>query len=359
MQKQRELSTTYKRALVSNKGAGAKFDSHCGSLRDDFKSVKGQLNAEQAKFMREMKFKLPAINISKEKTSKLLREGLVAKPTPLKLDKATLLPLERDWNQSRRNQFVNSQSDGMQSMSGFEEDFKRVRSGVGSRPKALTFLDTNDELIRPGVHGRSNSMGNIPLIITEKFQDFGNGKRSSDCVSTDNLKSDAKFQQETDVPSISQTMSSSTGNLKILTGNENSEKQQDTMNGIKLEGKRRANSNEEKLLPNRKTSLQYVLSPRPIRRKAQSTCTLPNRKELLVPCGNRNIPNRKLSWNPTVARIETLDLKQHLSARRKSQGERPLNEQFAEVKDLRYLRGGRFTPSSGSASSSDDESASA
>ena len=89
---QSDLTDTSKRALATNRGKSETLKSTYGTLESEYKAKRSNLNAEQARFVRLMKTKLPAIKVSKDE-SESVRPPLLTPPnSPLVERQRTVLP---------------------------------------------------------------------------------------------------------------------------------------------------------------------------------------------------------------------------------------------------------------------------
>ena len=274
MEKGRRLSLTYQRALISNKGVGAKLESHCENLQDDFKSVKGQLNAEQAKFLRNMKCKLPAINLNNQLISGEKTHGRVSS---LQADKASV------HQYSGKSEFMIARSEefGLDKNGFQKEELRSKQKGA--------CLQLRDSLTKNEMT-RRRSLGNLQTKVVEKLERHANSKSSSDLI-----------HAGLTTPTHSLSASRSAGNLTLFTTNEKSWRPHDTKNGIDPQKEKYApDRNQEKLLPDRPLG---SFSSKPLRRKFSLTCTAlaPNPNEIVVhENANRKDGKNSLTYKSSI-----------------------------------------------------------
>lgn len=297
MKKQRRVSTTYKRALVSNKGVEAKFDSHCGKLKDDLMKVKGRLNAEQTKFLRDVKCKLPAISI----TNQLTGDCVLARASPLKPDKVSIQPLIQERNQLDRNDSIKAKSAKGRELNyeGFKPEEAR------STQKAGFFLQPSDSLTENGMAIRRRSEG----ILPEKA--IKNSKSFCDLY--------AKFRNELNTPARPIFTSRSSGSLTILVKDKESRTTHDIKNSISQQERLMPTDcvNEESRLPPSLRPKSCFTQSKPTSRRIvrRSTFTGSNPNELLV-CENTNqtaldtklSSSNRSAINSTTQEVEFYDL---------------------------------------------------
>ena len=89
---QSDLTDTSKRALASNRGKSETLKSTYESLESEYKAKRSNLNAEQARFVRFMKTKLPAIKVSKDESESVHPPFLTPPNSPLAERHRTVLP---------------------------------------------------------------------------------------------------------------------------------------------------------------------------------------------------------------------------------------------------------------------------
>lgn len=89
---QSDLTDTSKRALATNRGKSETLKSTYGSLESEYKAKRSNLNAEQARFVRLMKTKLPAIKVSNDESESIHPPFLTPPNSPLAERQRTVLP---------------------------------------------------------------------------------------------------------------------------------------------------------------------------------------------------------------------------------------------------------------------------
>lgn len=89
---QSDLTDTSKRALATNRGKSETLKSTYGTLESEYKAKRSNLNAEQARFVRLMKTKLPAIKVSKDESESNHPPFLTPPNSPLIERQRTVLP---------------------------------------------------------------------------------------------------------------------------------------------------------------------------------------------------------------------------------------------------------------------------
>lgn len=90
---QSDLTDTSKRALATNRGKSETLKSTYETLESEYKAKRSNLNAEQARFVRLMKSKLPAIKVSKDESTESTSPRFLTPPnSPLVDRQKTVLP---------------------------------------------------------------------------------------------------------------------------------------------------------------------------------------------------------------------------------------------------------------------------
>ena len=91
---QSDLTDTSKRALATNRGKSETLKSTYETLESEYKAKRSNLNAEQARFVRLMKSKLPAIKVSKDDSAESANRPRFLTPpnSPLVERQKTTLP---------------------------------------------------------------------------------------------------------------------------------------------------------------------------------------------------------------------------------------------------------------------------
>lgn len=89
---QSDLTDTSKRALATNRGKSETLKSTYETLESEYKAKRSNLNAEQARFVRLMKTKLPAIKVSKDESESIHPPFLTPPNSPLAERHRTVLP---------------------------------------------------------------------------------------------------------------------------------------------------------------------------------------------------------------------------------------------------------------------------
>jgi len=89
---QSDLTDTSKRALATNRGKSETLKFTYETLASEYKTKRSNLNAEQARFVRLMKTKLPAIKVSKDESESIRSPFLTPPNSPLAERQRKLLP---------------------------------------------------------------------------------------------------------------------------------------------------------------------------------------------------------------------------------------------------------------------------
>ena len=90
--RQSDLTDSSKRALAKNRGKSETLKSTYETLESEYKTKRTNLNAEQARFVRLMKTKLPAIKVSKDESESIRPPFLTLPDSPLVERQRTALP---------------------------------------------------------------------------------------------------------------------------------------------------------------------------------------------------------------------------------------------------------------------------
>lgn len=89
---QSDLTDTSKRALAKNRGKSETLKSTYETLESEYKTKRSNLNAEQARFVRLMKTKLPVIKVSKDENKSIRPPVLTPPSSPIVERQRTVLP---------------------------------------------------------------------------------------------------------------------------------------------------------------------------------------------------------------------------------------------------------------------------
>lgn len=146
--RQPDLTETSKRALASNRGKSETLKSTYGTLESEYKAKRSNLNAEQTRFVRLMKTKLPAIKVSKDESPESNRPTFLTPPDSPLVERQKLPPLHT----RRRSK---SFSDLSHALGVHEQDMPEIIlrqkscEHIGNDQENLTEKRTNFRSARP------------------------------------------------------------------------------------------------------------------------------------------------------------------------------------------------------------------
>ena len=155
---QSDLTDTSKRALATNRGKSETLKSTYETLESEYKAKRSNLNAEQARFVRLMKTKLPAIKVSKDESESICRPFLTPPNSPPAQRRGTVLPALVG---NSHNRIGRRRSKSFSDLSHTLDVHERETLGKMSRQKSCEHL------------------GNDPETLTEKRLNFNSGRPRS------------------------------------------------------------------------------------------------------------------------------------------------------------------------------------
>lgn len=185
--RQSDLTETAKRALATNRGQSETLKSTYETLESDYKTKRHTLNAEQARFVRLIKTKLPAIKVSHEESEPTLaRHSPFSTPpnSPQVERKLAILPslVESSLHVRRRSRSFSDLSEAAREHKLLVQGFTRQKSFdqhigtaenkgeqrnvTANRPRSLS----NIELLRTAkFNGEEDMFENDKLFLTERI----------------------------------------------------------------------------------------------------------------------------------------------------------------------------------------------
>lgn len=141
---QSDLTDTSKRALAKNRGKSETLKSTYETLESEYKTKRSNLNAEQARFVRLMKTKLPVIKVSKDENKSIPPPVLTPPNSPLVERQRTVLPALVGNSHTRiGRRRSKSSSDVLHTLD--EDELETL--GKMSRQKSCEHLGSNQETL--------------------------------------------------------------------------------------------------------------------------------------------------------------------------------------------------------------------
>lgn len=287
---QSALTETCKRALATNKGQSETLKSTFGTLESDLKAKCHIVNAEQARFVRMIKTKLPAIKVAyNDETGSTRRQFPPSSTPPISppLERKTSgLPSLNQGHTPLARRRSRSFSDLVQAV----KEQEKLALEKMTRHKSAEHLQENE-----GGNEQRMSIGNRPRSHSDIDQSWDfyaakQGEDSSKCLHLSLPRRQKSFEH-----------------IRLM----------------EVENEHR------KVVGNRSRSLSNIEQPR-------NSNTQESKKRYL------SLPVRKQS--APISPVLTLKSHTYTHAEtRELTNKKPLSKQLEDVKDLRYLRSGKYS----------------
>lgn len=158
---QSDLTDTSKRALATNRGKSETLKSTYETLESEYRAKRSNLNAEQARFVRLMKTKLPAIKVSKDESESIRPPFLTPPNSPLAERHRTALPALIENSHTRIGR---RRSKSFSDLSHTLDVHDRETLGTMSRQKSWEHLNDQETLTEKRMNfncGRPRSLSAI------------------------------------------------------------------------------------------------------------------------------------------------------------------------------------------------------
>lgn len=179
---QSDLTDTSKRALAANRGKSATLKSTYEILESEYKTKRSNLNAEQARFVRLMQTKLPAIKLSKDDSETPKPKFLTPPNSPLVGRQTTALP-HLVVKRTRSKSFSDLPGTlGLHEQKTPQEQMTRQKSYEHFSDDELTEKRTSFNATRPRSRSALDAPSNLPAKGTSDGgveKSFGNARAGS------------------------------------------------------------------------------------------------------------------------------------------------------------------------------------